>query len=535
MNNDENLNGQTNAPLENNVNPGGVNPPLQEVTVETSVPEEPYPQTDVSGSIDNMMGEPTVAPAPTEATVAPASSEPVVAPEPVPMSGPEPMTTASAAEVTAAPTGSTGFEDVQKKSKLGLIIAIIAIIVLGAAGYFIYMTFFTEGPYESAITNVFKTLKSGRDNVSTKVTTTVKVDAKDESYAFLKDYSIDYVAGYNNKENTMAIKINLNEKGTSLIDVLAFIKDNKAYLQSGKITDKTYYVDLKETMGYDFNDMLNMDDIYYLVDVYEKALKEALKDEKPTKTDVKLSVDTKTIDAKEIAYTIDNNNIKRVTSNMYDVILKDDKALEIMAKISEEEKSELKADMEKEKNEATMETPVKISVYTKGFLNTFAGFAITQDKEEVIKYVIDGDNISASIGSMGYKVLATGTVDNVAMKVVSDGKELGNGTVKTNGDTVTAVINVPDVVVVTITMKTEENGKVDTMDTTGATKIDDITEEETEKMETKLLEILQNTDLYKKLMEETSGSSGYIESSYTIDDAAIVPDTSSENTSELEE
>ena len=44
MNNDENLNGQSNlgvSPINNEINP-----PLQEVTVETSVPEEPYPSTD---------------------------------------------------------------------------------------------------------------------------------------------------------------------------------------------------------------------------------------------------------------------------------------------------------------------------------------------------------------------------------------------------------------------------------------------------------------------------------------------------------
>lgn len=522
MNNEENLNNQN---LENNTNMGGINPPLQEVTVETSVPEEPYPQTDVSTSVDGMMGNPT------SSVVEPAAATPAVgesAPSVVPKTVSPVDNTQVPVSTTVGTPNPTGFEDVQKKSKLGIIIAIVVVLLLGVGGYFGYKTFFTSSPYENAITSVFKLLKDNKVDSNVKIDTTIKIDSKMEGFEFLNNYSINYSEFADIKNNSSLMKFDLLEKGSSLIDVAMYLKDNKAYIQSKKLTDKTYYSD--DFMPSD-DTTIKMDDIYYLADVFEKALKEALKEETATKSDATLSINGNSISVKEHLYTIDKSNIKRVTTNMVNVILNDQKALDILAKISGEEVSDIKKDLEESKNDTDFDGKLKISIYTKGLVNTFAGFNFEDEDGASIKYVVDGDNESLIISlDKDNRLSVIGNKDTADIKLVISGEEFVTGKVTVKDDVTTITISMQDSLTITITMKVQENASLETFDTANATKFEDMTEEEMTAIITKFSEIFENTELYTMLesmfgSDETANTDynyNYdIDYNYTTDDSSL--------------
>ena len=559
MNNDENLHRQTN---ENGVN-NELNQPLQEVTVETSVPEEPYPVTEISGNIDDIINEPpvnndvqvigeesapsntlesenpvtfpdapTIAPAvePTpEVEPTPVEAAPTMEPSPVeepsanpgPVMGPSEPIVAPSVEptVTSEPVQSTntGFEDVNKKSKAGIIIAIIVVILLGVGGYFAYNMFFAKSPYENAITNAFKLLKSGNLSDPFKVTTTVKIESSSEDYSFLGDYSFDYAIAMDAKNGTSLATFNLNEKGTSILDVLAYLKDGKAYVQSKKLTDKTYYFD-----NVDFKEMTNEEDLRVLADAFEDALIAALKDEKETKKDAKISVGGKSIDVTENIYTIDKNNMGRVTKNSIDSLLSNEEAIKVLAKITDAEVSDIKKHLEDAKNEdySNYSTTASISIYTKGFLKTFAGFSLSEDKTEVIRYVVDGDNESfvMFLGSDKDKFTVDADGEKADIKLVFGGETLATGKVTYKENYANIVLEIQEYGKITIEVKKEDNVKIDSIDTSKAVKYEDISQEDLESIMTKLNEIYEKTEAYSKLESYMNSNTSYIDDTTSSDD-----------------
>ena len=485
---------------ENNNNLNG-SEPLQEVTVETSVPEEPYPITDV----DAMMNEAAamdIAPASTPSPSVEAPS--VEAPKPVeevpavnPPVEPSPVIAPSTEPMpTSAPTG---FEDVNKKSKVGIIIAIVVVLLLGVGGYFASNTLSAKSPLENAVSSAFKLMRSQRVDKPFKVTTTVKVNSKAEGYEFLSNYSIDYSATMDTSSNTSSFVANINEKGVSILDVLGFIKDNKAYIQSKKLTDKTYFVD-----GIDFSEMTNMDDIYYLMDSFENVIISAFKDEKETKKDATLSVGGNSIKVTENVYAVNKDNINRVTKDAINAFLSDEKAINILAKMTDTEASDIKKTLEEERDtdySASYSGESRVSIYTKGFLKSFAGFALGQDATDYLKYVVDGDNESLVIlMDENNKLTVEGTKDTADIKLVIGGEAVATGKITSKSDKEkTIVIDVPEFCTVTIDIKMEENAKVDTIDTSKAVDYKNITEEEMESIEKKLSEILEKTEAYSTL------------------------------------
>ena len=507
MNNEENLNNQS---IENNANMGGVNPPLQEITVETSVPEEPYPQTDVSSSVDNMMStpQPTVA-EPMTPTPGFVDTNPGVVPETV-----SPVDNTQIPQATAVNSpNTTGFEDVQKKSKLGIIIAVILVLLLGVGGYFGYKMFFATSPYENAITSAFKLLKDNKLDSSIKVDTSIKFDGKTEDVKFLNDYALNYSVFADAKDSSSLIKLDLLEKGASLIDATLYLKDNKAYIQSKKLTDKTYYLD--DFMPSDAT--INMDDIYYLADTFERALKDALKDEKATKSDTTLSINGNSIDVKEHLYTINDSNIKRVKTNIINVVLNDQKALEILAKIGGEELSELKKNLEDSKNEDEASETIKVSVYTKGLLNTFAGFNLEDEDGTTIKYVVNGDDESLVISlDKDNRLSIVGNKESADIKLVTSGQEFITGKVTVKDDVTAIVINMQDSLTITITMKVEKNASVEAPNTANAIKFEEMTEEDMSAISTKASETFENSELYT-ILESLFGSNDTIDTDYNYD------------------
>ena len=496
MNNDENLNNS----FENNENQGGANPPLQEVTVETSVPEEPYPQTDVSSSVDSVVSSPVeVAPQTAEST-----SDIMNGPTPTMGPSPEPVATAVSTEQ------SSGFEDVQKKSKVGIIIAILVVVLLGVGGYFGYKTFFATTPYENAITNAFKILKNNKIDSVVKVSTNIKFDSKAEGMDFLKNYSLDYSVTTDVNNGSSLMNFGMLEKGNSILNANMFLKDDKIYVQSKELTDKTYYID--GILSKDSNSSINTDDLYYLVDVFEKALKESLKDEKPTKSDITLSLDGTSIKAKDNLYTIDKNNYKRVTENSVNVILNDEKAISILAKFTGSEASEIKKELEEAKNDDSFDETAKISVYTKGFLNEFVGFNIEDEEGTYLRYIVDGKKESLVFAMDKDNRLSIVGNDEVAdIKLVVNAEEVVTGKVTTKDNESTIVINIPEVATITITMKVENNAKMESFDTTNAVSANDLTEEELTSIETNLENILKKTELYTELQSLFGSGEEYVD------------------------
>ena len=102
--------------------------------------------------------------------------------------------------------------------------------------------------------------------------------------------------------------------------------------------------------------------------------------------------------------------------------------------------------------------------------------------------------------------------DEVAdIKLVVNAEEVVTGKVTTKDNESTMVINIPEVATITITMKVENNAKMESFDTTNAVSANDLTEEELTSIETNLEKILEKTELYTELQSLFGSGEEYVD------------------------
>lgn len=391
---------------------------------------------------------------------------------------------------------STNERDELKKKKSFLLPCVFVILFLFAimGGVFAYNQF-SKSPYEMAINNLFNLVKENNNiGKSFKVSGEVTVKSKNQSLNFLDNYSVDYTTIVNAKTKNTLTTFNINEKEISLLDFLVYTNDNKAYIQSKKLTDKTLYTDVIET-----NELVDEKDMNYLLDTLKKAFINALKDEKMTKNSKTLTINGKETKVTDNLYNLDKQAMVRVNTNFFNTIINDEEALKIIAKMSDKEVNEIKESLKEEINNAkdldNYSDNIKLSIYTKGFFKSFVGFSIVEDNN-MIDFVSDDKYMLLTVCADKEKITAEDKNGEINIKLTENNTTLATAKIIGDKSDAKIVIDIPEYLSLNMRAKVEKGAKIDNIDVKNAVNVEDMTDADSEEIINNLTKIIQKSEFY---------------------------------------
>ena len=388
-----------------------------------------------------------------------------------------------------------GLENNKKKGNgLVVLFGILFVITLGLGvfGFIKHM----DSPSSNAIHSVFKTFRKGKFTEGTK---SVKADisfvAKDDSLKDLNKISFSIETSSDMDKAISFIKFGLLSDNKDVLDFSTLLKDNKAYVKSEKLTDKILYYDYSEMVKTE----LSKEDKDYLVDIIEKAVINAFKDEKVNKEDVKLRINGKEESVKNNYYVYGKDNSKRINNNIFST-LDDDKFIDIVAKMTGEEKAEIKKSITemKDSDDMIFSEGTKICFYTKGLLQTNIGVSI-EEKNTVISYIVDGDYSIMNADLYGATFTAETIKDVTTAKLVVDKKEVFTAKITEKDNKYDVDADIVDYLNIKAKIEYNDKASISEFDTSNAVSIDKLSSEDMEKIYTNLEKVLTDSGLMDSL------------------------------------
>ena len=301
-----------------------------------------------------------------------------------------------------------------------IIIAAVIVVIVGATiGIYIHssspkniVSKVIEKTYEKYDKVMNNTIDYDFSKDTLKVSGDLNVDTNIDGLEKLKNDKFTFDIGVDYKSKKLEAGLAVDEKKTTLIDIMAYIVDNKLYLDLGKDYDgllKTDDVNFEDFLSIDLEETKNdftKEDINYIVKAYKNILIKSI-DEK----DLKKSTDTIKINGKDtkvnkISYTINDQNIEKLTKKMIEETLKDNELIKKLAKVFGKEVVDVKYELEEQQEKFTIDEDlnIKLDIYTKGITNSFAGLNMRADKDNYLNLTVNKKDSNVVIKSDDTKI-----------------------------------------------------------------------------------------------------------------------------------
>lgn len=416
-------------------------------------------------------------------------------------------------------------EEEKKHSKLPkILIILIILILLGAGAFYAYNFIFNKpdkvvkGLINKAYEKFESPLKQSKaidlNNESVLVTTDISLNTNIAGFEDLNDIKLNLITGTDYANKKFELGASLIENNQNIIDLFMYILNKDAYMMlndiySSPIKLNTEDIDLEEIL----NNRISAEDTEYILKELKNIFIESL-----DMNDFKKSSDTITIDGKEVKvnkinYILDAEKQQKIVNNMIDNILKNEELLNRLAKISNEDVETIKQALMESKIESydTEDNEnIIFNIYTKGMTDEFVGLDIELPENSNIKIRKNSSDTTVSANISGVSIMLTikeeskekATID---MKINIAGEEItGTATIENNeideknseSKTTLNITYQGETVELTFNMKQQIGANIAEIDTTNAKAMEEITEEEMNQIEQKLMEKLMNSKLY---------------------------------------
>ena len=321
-------------------------------------------------------------------------------------------------------------EPLKKKKNGGIKVIIILIIlaILGALGYFVVYpyvvkTYFSDpkNVYETSINAAFKSINSTiNDLVHQKAIYNIEASF-DSNISELKPYT-GYSYGINMGVDPVAktfqsgliIKNNTSSTEHSYYE---YLKDNKKYAKYSSYRGYIYLgeANLEEQSQlfssfediFNTSEKLNSEEIEYLTTKLSTLLINSIDESKLSKEDAILKLNNEELKVTNNKYTVTYDVYVKTLETIVNGLKDDEKALEIIAKITDSELDDVKTSFDEFKvdeenvSEETKEKELYINIYSYGLKNDIVGFEVTSNKDESRLFYYFNSN-SFELGSYVY-------------------------------------------------------------------------------------------------------------------------------------
>lgn len=280
-----------------------------------------------------------------------------------------------------------------KSSKMGILFLIIALIgiicaVCVCGYYFLFnkkkiVSSFVDAVYNKVGLAIDEYYSFDYQKNSVLINGDMSFNTNIPDFDVLNNEKLSYSVGLDYQNKRIQGGVTLNEDNLSLFDVMLYMKDNFGYISLPDVYTSLIKVEIPEDEYrsiFDVEDVgISKDDVKYINKAYRDILVNSLDMndfKKSSKVIIVNGVDTK---VNALSYTLDNNNYEKFINNVIDNTLKDEKLLEIFAKISDSNVNEIKDSLNKSKGldySGVGDLSIVFDIYTKGLKNEFVGMDI---------------------------------------------------------------------------------------------------------------------------------------------------------------
>ncbi len=314
----------------------------------------------------------------------------------------------------------------KKKGKLGLIILLIVIALIGGLiGYYFLVFNNTENIYKRAIDGIGNEIIETIDETDkfikeaelfTKPLMVKSTISASSSDPFLKDLSVasfNINAGMDYKNKEYSANITLNEDNKALINILAYIKDKNVYLQSQKLFYRVVQIEgLTELPDIDLEMENMLTDYKYIVKTFKDAIVKSIDKKYLEKVSETVTVDGKDAKVTKIVLKYNEANAKEMDAKIVEYLLNDNEFLNIILKYAKKTNDSVTLnDIKEVINELKSADKYEnfeegdINLYVSGFTNKLAGFGLKSNNEE-FKVLVINEKVKIT---MNNEEIATGT------------------------------------------------------------------------------------------------------------------------------
>ena len=306
----------------------------------------------------------------------------------------------------------------KKNSKTALKVIVITLIValVAVGGFFAYRIFMSKNPVK-VTSNAIRGLKDGIFDVKKGNSEISKILEGDDAFEIKskikldlpdsigEDYLVNFLAQADKEDETVKFDIKAKEGSSTILDISALVDAAKLYFKFNDTMDNYYYTKLEESFDslsaenltklpdYDFDNIID-----YLADAIDSTL---------SKKDFDKEKDELTIkdkDYKVTKYTaeLDEVQLKKIADKFLDKVLKDNDLIEVIAKITDTDKDDVK-DAIKEIQDVDADELGKISIDYSVYVTS------------------SGDVIAYGFGSDGVEVIIANYKDVLSFQIVAQG------------------------------------------------------------------------------------------------------------------
>lgn len=374
----------------------------------------PVPQAPVAEPAPAPVASP--APAPAQADIVPsepinpiannATVQPAAQPAAPAPSQPQPMQ-------PVAPTTSAGFvpngAPLQPKKKnvpliVGIVVAVIA--VLAAVGYFVVYPLVIQKMttpkkvYEIAIQNITKEINTKVNDAvheKTFIELSLGVDSNMEMISAFSGYTYGFNVGGDPVNKSAQVGLFM-KNSTVEYSLYEYIKDNKKYSRYSTDQVLNYLGEMTEE---EMNDLFGSlqesltessvtnEEATYIINKISELIISGMEEDKFSREETTIKINGESIKVLNNKYVIDDAGIEKMAKHILDGLKSDEKAVKILAKMSDVTEEDMKKQLTYEENkeedsEGTEDkgepTTLTMNLYTSTKGAESYGFAINDDK-----------------------------------------------------------------------------------------------------------------------------------------------------------
>ena len=353
------------------------------------------------------------------------------------------------------------FVEPKKKSKAWIVILLVVVLLLGGCAYYYFVLTSPKTIFTKLVNN--DNLKLTENNIKNKAAKTsinLKLNSKDETYKemvdLLENINLEFSYDVNNKEE-LIYDINATYKDKPVIDIKAISKKDISYLFLGDIYDKVLSVSTKEETNEAADELSK--EVYTSI---LNAVKDSLNDATYEKTITKYNSKYVT----KATLKIDDKLIKSIL----DKLIKDDKFITNIASISSLSKEEITDELNQVMS-STSDIDANVNLYLS---------------------LLGNKILSVEVGNPFNNITVEKDNNQYKYKIIAESEELISGylEIKENNNIKTYTLSMYESIMQTnivATISIEPITKLDSFDTTKAIDIEDLSEEDTNKIAENIL------------------------------------------------
>lgn len=305
-------------------------------------------------------------------------------------------------------------EESKRKKRKKILVILILLLIAIAVGLFLGYQRLISNPlsiYKKVINETYDLANNFLEenfkdamyiNLSEEpliINASFSLDTNMEELSALRNYEYNLSLGVDVPKEQINLSLGLSDDNEDIINILlAFIND-KAYMKSDELYDKTLDLGMPEL---DFSE-LQMEEGYYTYEDLDIALNKmksilinSLDSNKFSTSEETITVNGKQIKAKKFTYLLDQANMERTLNYIREEMIKDEELMNALSHIIGISTSDLE-DALKEDIDYSNYKDVYINLYTNGGTKVIAGNVITEE-EAVIRFTNQDSIFNMFIG-----------------------------------------------------------------------------------------------------------------------------------------